>query len=69
MVQAAAELDRARTLAALDRTAAAEAAARSAGAHFAGKGHLPGTRRVAVFLAAHAGPAAMATTSTTREGS
>ncbi|MFD4274846.1 adenylate/guanylate cyclase domain-containing protein [Streptomyces cyaneofuscatus] len=69
LVQAAAELDRARTLAALDRTAAAEAAARSAGAHFAGKGHLPGTRRVAAFLAAHAGPAAMATTSTTREGS
>ncbi|MEU3206580.1 adenylate/guanylate cyclase domain-containing protein [Streptomyces cyaneofuscatus] len=69
LVQAAAELDRAHTLAALDRTAAAEAAARSAGAHFAGKGHLPGTRRVAAFLAAHAGPAAMATTSTTREGS
>ncbi|MEW2277966.1 adenylate/guanylate cyclase domain-containing protein [Streptomyces cyaneofuscatus] len=69
LVQAAAELDRARTLAALDRTAAAEAAARSAGAHFAGKGHLPGTRRVAAFLAAHPGPAAMATTSTTREGS
>ncbi|MFD3754256.1 adenylate/guanylate cyclase domain-containing protein [Streptomyces cyaneofuscatus] len=69
LVQAAAELDRARTLAALDRTAAAEAAARNAGAHFAGKGHLPGTRRVAAFLAAHAGPAAMATTSTTREGS
>ncbi|MFF3993582.1 adenylate/guanylate cyclase domain-containing protein [Streptomyces cyaneofuscatus] len=69
LVQAAAELDRARTLAALDRTAAAEAAARSAGAHFAGKGHLPGTRRVAAFLAAHTGPAAMATTSTTREGS
>ncbi|MFI5723463.1 adenylate/guanylate cyclase domain-containing protein [Streptomyces cyaneofuscatus] len=69
LVQAAAELDRARTLAALDRTAAAEAAARSAGTHFAGKGHLPGTRRVAAFLAAHAGPAVMATTSTTREGS
>ncbi|MEW1758440.1 adenylate/guanylate cyclase domain-containing protein [Streptomyces cyaneofuscatus] len=69
LVQAAAELDRARTLAALDRRAAAEAAARSAGAHFAGKGHLPGTRRVAAFLAAHPGPAAMATTSTTREGS
>ncbi|MGW1201639.1 adenylate/guanylate cyclase domain-containing protein [Streptomyces cyaneofuscatus] len=69
LVQAAAELDRARTLAALHRTAAAEAAARSAGAHFAGKGHLPGSRRVAAFLAAHAGPAAMATTSTTREGS
>ncbi|MGA4998600.1 adenylate/guanylate cyclase domain-containing protein [Streptomyces arboris] len=69
LVRAAAELDRARTLAALDRTAAAEAAARSAGAHFAGKGHLPGSRRVAAFLTAHAGPAAMATTSTTREGS
>ncbi|MGW7225105.1 adenylate/guanylate cyclase domain-containing protein [Streptomyces cyaneofuscatus] len=69
LVQAAAELDRAHTLAALDRTPAAEAAARSAGAHFAGKGHLPGTRRVAAFLAAHTGPAAMATTSTTREGS
>ncbi|MFJ8844214.1 adenylate/guanylate cyclase domain-containing protein [Streptomyces cyaneofuscatus] len=69
LVRAAAELDRARTLAALDRTAAAEAAARSAGAHFAGKGHLPGARRVAAFLTAHAGPAAMATTSTTREGS
>ncbi|MER6191894.1 adenylate/guanylate cyclase domain-containing protein [Streptomyces cyaneofuscatus] len=69
LVQASAELDRARTLAALDRTAAADAAARSAGAHFAGKGHLPGARRVAAFLAAHAGPAAMATTSTTREGS
>ncbi|MGW5070481.1 adenylate/guanylate cyclase domain-containing protein [Streptomyces cyaneofuscatus] len=69
LVQATAELDRARTLAALDRTAAAEAAARSAGAHFAGKGHLPGTRRVAAFLAAHVSPAAMATTSTTKEGS
>ncbi|MFE3720878.1 adenylate/guanylate cyclase domain-containing protein [Streptomyces cyaneofuscatus] len=66
LVQAAAELDRARTLAALDRTAAAEAAARSAGAHFAGKGHLPGARRVAAFLAAHAGTTAMVTT---REGS
>ncbi|WP_415960754.1 adenylate/guanylate cyclase domain-containing protein [Streptomyces sp. 021-4] len=69
LVQATAELDRARTLAALDRTAAAEAAARSAGAHFAGKGHLPGARRVAAFLTAHAGTAAMATTSTTRERS
>ncbi|MET7869069.1 adenylate/guanylate cyclase domain-containing protein [Streptomyces cyaneofuscatus] len=66
LVQAAAELDRARTLAALDHTAAAEAAARSAGAHFAGKGHLPGARRVAAFLAAHAGTTAMVTT---REGS
>ncbi|MFD3412348.1 adenylate/guanylate cyclase domain-containing protein [Streptomyces cyaneofuscatus] len=66
LVQAAAELDRARTLAALDRTAAAEAAARSAGAHFAGKGHLPGARRVAAFLTAPAGTTAMVTT---REGS
>ncbi|MFI7240320.1 adenylate/guanylate cyclase domain-containing protein [Streptomyces cyaneofuscatus] len=66
LVQAAAELDRARTLAALDRTAAAEAAARSAGAHFAGKGHLPGARRVTAFLTAHAGTTAMVTT---REGS
>ncbi|MFJ8755756.1 adenylate/guanylate cyclase domain-containing protein [Streptomyces cyaneofuscatus] len=66
LVQASAELDRARTLAALDHTAAAEAAARSAGAHFAGKGHLPGARRVAAFLAAHAGTTAMVTT---REGS
>ncbi|MEV4877186.1 adenylate/guanylate cyclase domain-containing protein [Streptomyces cyaneofuscatus] len=71
LVRASAELDRARTLAALDLTAAAEAAARSAGAHFAGKGHLPGARRVAAFLTAHAGPppTAMVTTSTTREGS
>lgn len=53
LVQASAELDRARTLAALDLTAAAEAAARSAGAYFAGKGHLPGARRVAAFLTAH----------------
>ncbi|MFD3738846.1 adenylate/guanylate cyclase domain-containing protein [Streptomyces sp. NPDC058629] len=66
LVRASAELDRARTLAALDRTAAAEAAARSAGAHFAGKGHLPGARRVAAFLTAHTGTTAMVTT---REGS
>ncbi|MEW2065438.1 adenylate/guanylate cyclase domain-containing protein [Streptomyces sp. NPDC007346] len=71
LVQATAELDRAHTLAALGLTAAAEAAARSAGEHFAGKGHLPGARRVAAFLGTHAGPppTAMATTSTTREGS
>ncbi|KAB2591672.1 adenylate/guanylate cyclase domain-containing protein [Streptomyces arboris] len=69
LVRAAAELDRARTLAALHRTADSLAAARSAGAHFAGKGHLPGTRRVAAFLTAHAGTTAMVTTSTTREGS
>ncbi|WP_411079167.1 adenylate/guanylate cyclase domain-containing protein [Streptomyces sp. cmx-18-6] len=75
LVQASAELDRARTLAALGRRAAAEAAARSAGEHFAGKGHLPGARRAAAFLTARAGPAraatatAMVTTSTTREGS
>ncbi|MEU0162116.1 adenylate/guanylate cyclase domain-containing protein [Streptomyces sp. NPDC006261] len=66
LVRASAELDRARTLAALDRTAAAQAAARSAGAHFAGKGHLPGARRVAAFLTALAGTTAMVTT---REGS
>ncbi|MFD8617587.1 adenylate/guanylate cyclase domain-containing protein [Streptomyces sp. NPDC059513] len=69
LVQASAELDRARTLAALHRTADAVAAARSAGEHFAHKGHLPGTRRVAAFLGAQTGPPAMATTSTTREGS
>ncbi|MYX13805.1 AAA family ATPase [Streptomyces sp. SID8374] len=69
LVQASAELDRARTLAALGRTADAVAAARSAGQHFADKGHLPGTRRVAAFLRTHTGPTAMATTSTTREGS
>jgi len=79
LVQASAELDRARTLAALDRPAAAEAAARSAGEHFAGKGHLPGARRVAAFLTARAGTAASTPTATatatatamvtTREGS
>ncbi|MET9926223.1 MULTISPECIES: adenylate/guanylate cyclase domain-containing protein [unclassified Streptomyces] len=74
LVQASAELDRARTLAALDLTAAAEAAARSAGAYFAGKGHLPGARRVAAFLTAHRDRSmtAMVTassTSFTREGS
>ncbi|MFJ9635586.1 adenylate/guanylate cyclase domain-containing protein [Streptomyces sp. NPDC101178] len=77
LVQASAELDRARTLAALDLPAAAEAAARSAGAYFAGKGHLPGARRVAAFLTAHRDRpvTAMVTTSAasstrfTREGS
>ncbi|MEW1610601.1 MULTISPECIES: adenylate/guanylate cyclase domain-containing protein [unclassified Streptomyces] len=70
LVQASAELDRARTLAALDRPAAAEAAARNAGEHFAGKGHLPGARRVAAFLTTQTRttpvPTAMVTT---REGS
>ncbi|MFE2294796.1 adenylate/guanylate cyclase domain-containing protein [Streptomyces sp. NPDC059452] len=64
LVRASAELDRARTLAALGHRTAAEAAARSAGDHFAGKGHLPGARRVAAFLSART--AAMVTT---REGS
>ncbi|CAO0832918.1 AAA family ATPase OS=Streptomyces microflavus OX=1919 GN=HUT09_11300 PE=4 SV=1 [Streptomyces microflavus] len=68
LVQASAELDRARTLAALGRPAAAEAAARSAGEHFAGKGHLPGARRVAAFLTARAGRTRTAMV-TTREGS
>ncbi|MEU3057966.1 adenylate/guanylate cyclase domain-containing protein [Streptomyces griseus] len=60
LVQATAELDRAHTLAALGRWPEAGAAARSAGAHFTGKGHLPGVRRVSGFLA-HP-PRAMATT-------
>lgn len=60
LVQATAELDRAHTLAALGRWPEAGASARSAGAHFTGKGHLPGVRRVSGFLA-HP-PRAMATT-------
>ncbi|MEU4178543.1 adenylate/guanylate cyclase domain-containing protein [Streptomyces sp. NPDC026589] len=51
LVQATAELDRAQALAALGRWPEAVASARSAGAHFTGKGHLPGTRRVSGFLA------------------
>ncbi|MEV7910364.1 adenylate/guanylate cyclase domain-containing protein [Streptomyces griseus] len=60
LVQATAELDRAHTFAALGRWPEAGASARSAGAHFTGKGHLPGVRRVSGFLA-HP-PRAMATT-------
>lgn len=60
LVQATAELDRAHTLAALGRWPEAGASARSAGAHFTGKGHLPGVRRVSGFLA-HP-PRPMATT-------
>ncbi|MFJ9887522.1 adenylate/guanylate cyclase domain-containing protein [Streptomyces sp. NPDC091287] len=60
LVQATAELDRAHTLAALGRWPEAGASARSAGAHFTGKGHLPGARRVSGFLA-HP-PRPMATT-------
>ncbi|MER6768173.1 adenylate/guanylate cyclase domain-containing protein [Streptomyces bacillaris] len=52
LVQATAELDRARTLATLGLTAAAGAAARSAADHFAGKGHLPGARRATAFRTA-----------------
>lgn len=51
LVRATAELDRAHTLAALGRWPEAGASARSAGAHFTGKGHLPGARRVSGFLA------------------
>ncbi|MEV5158408.1 adenylate/guanylate cyclase domain-containing protein [Streptomyces sp. NPDC053728] len=47
LVRATAELDRARTLFALGRRSSALAAARAAGAYFAGKGHLPGARRAA----------------------
>ncbi|NEB57734.1 adenylate/guanylate cyclase domain-containing protein, partial [Streptomyces griseus] len=64
LVQATAELDRAQTLAALGRWPEAEASARSAGAHFTGKGHLPGVRRVSGFLAHPPRPLA-----TTRERS
>ncbi|MEV7112828.1 adenylate/guanylate cyclase domain-containing protein [Streptomyces anulatus] len=60
LVQATAELDRAQTLAALGRWPEAGVSARSAGAHFTGKGHLPGVRRVSGFLA-HP-PRPMATT-------
>ncbi|MFD8404543.1 adenylate/guanylate cyclase domain-containing protein [Streptomyces anulatus] len=60
LVQATAELDRAQTLAALGRWPEAEGSARSAGAHFTGKGHLPGVRRVSGFLANP--PRPMATT-------
>ncbi|MDQ0984581.1 adenylate/guanylate cyclase domain-containing protein [Streptomyces sp. V2I9] len=63
LVQAAAELDRAHTLAALGRLPEAEASARAAEAHYTGKGHLPGARRAAGFLAHRAGPMA-----TTRRG-
>ncbi|MFH9762613.1 adenylate/guanylate cyclase domain-containing protein [Streptomyces anulatus] len=60
LVQATAELDRAQALAALGRWPEAGVSARSAGAHFTGKGHLPGVRRVAGFLADP--PRPMATT-------
>ncbi|WP_405471597.1 adenylate/guanylate cyclase domain-containing protein [Streptomyces anulatus] len=60
LVQATAELDRAQALAALGRWPEAGASARSAGAHFTGKGHLPGVRRVSGFLADP--PRPMATT-------
>ncbi|NUW02831.1 adenylate/guanylate cyclase domain-containing protein [Streptomyces sp. CAI 127] len=60
LVQATAELDRAHTLAALGRHPEAGAAARAAGAHFTGKGHRPGVRRVSAFLARP--PLPMATT-------
>ncbi|MFJ9621685.1 AAA family ATPase [Streptomyces sp. NPDC101181] len=50
LVQATAELDRAHTLAALGRGVEALGCARSAEAHFTGKGHLPGARRTAAFL-------------------
>ncbi|MFI7287078.1 adenylate/guanylate cyclase domain-containing protein [Streptomyces anulatus] len=60
LVQATAELDRAQALAALGRWPEAGASARAAGAHFTGKGHLPGVRRVSGFLA-HP-PRPMATT-------
>ncbi|MDQ0698554.1 adenylate/guanylate cyclase domain-containing protein [Streptomyces sp. W4I9-2] len=60
LVQATAELDRAQALAALGRWPEAGVSARSAGAHFTGKGHLPGVRRVSGFLANP--PRSMATT-------
>ncbi|MFH8883684.1 adenylate/guanylate cyclase domain-containing protein [Streptomyces californicus] len=63
LVQAAAELDRAHTLAALGRLPEAEASARAAEAHYTGKGHLPGAHRAAGFLADPARPPA-----TTRRG-
>ncbi|MFF1459712.1 AAA family ATPase [Streptomyces sp. NPDC058330] len=47
LVQATAELDRARTLDALGRPAQARASARTARARFEAKGHLPGARRAA----------------------
>ncbi|MFD4179225.1 adenylate/guanylate cyclase domain-containing protein [Streptomyces anulatus] len=60
LVQATAELDRAQALAALGRWPEAGVSARSAGAHFTDKGHLPGVRRVSGFLADP--PRPMATT-------
>ncbi|MFH8668958.1 adenylate/guanylate cyclase domain-containing protein [Streptomyces anulatus] len=60
LVQATAELDRAQALAALGRWPEAGVSARSAGAHFTGKGHLPGVHRVSGFLANP--PRPMATT-------
>ncbi|WP_405390745.1 AAA family ATPase [Streptomyces sp. NBC_01102] len=56
LVQATAELDRARTLAALGRRAEALASARAARNHFASKGHLPGVRRAAGLTRAGDGP-------------
>ncbi|MDX3061907.1 adenylate/guanylate cyclase domain-containing protein [Streptomyces sp. ND04-05B] len=47
LVQATAELDRARTLSALGRGEDALVSARAARDHFASKGHLPGARRAA----------------------
>ncbi|WP_240676815.1 adenylate/guanylate cyclase domain-containing protein [Streptomyces sp. B27] len=64
LVQATAELDRARTLATLGLTAAAGAAARSAADHFAGKGHLPGARRATAFRTALHLPRTRTTTDT-----
>ncbi|WAE66204.1 AAA family ATPase [Streptomyces cavourensis] len=79
LVQATAELDRARTLATLGLTAAAGAAARSAADHFTGKGHLPGARRATAFRTAlhlrrtrtttDTATADLAATITAREGS
>ncbi|MER7855364.1 adenylate/guanylate cyclase domain-containing protein [Streptomyces bacillaris] len=68
LVQATAELDRARTLATLGLTAAAEAAARSAADHFTGKGHLPGARRATAFRTALHRPRTRTTTDTATAG-
>ncbi|GAA2927816.1 adenylate/guanylate cyclase domain-containing protein [Kitasatospora cinereorecta] len=65
LVQATAELDRARTLSALGRRADALVCARAARDHFASKGHLPGVRRAAGLTRDGAGDGAGPVVTTT----
>ncbi|MEV7476708.1 MULTISPECIES: adenylate/guanylate cyclase domain-containing protein [Streptomyces] len=67
LVQATAELDRARTLSTLGRWADARASARTAREHYASKGHLPGVRAASGCVPD--GPAPDGTALITRERS